>query len=270
MIESYFFIPASKVKFLNKINTYKSDFFIVDMEDAVSLNDKKVAFDNVMAFDFLENTFVRIPFFDKCYSKEELMLVIQKFKGKVVVPKISTIADFEVIIDLLSGLNSFEMIVLVETPLCFINLGEILKKYHTQIYGIGFGSHDFCVLMDMKHDLEKLIHYKKELILMSKAYNIRYIDSVDTDLRNFTTFREECKVAYENGANGKFLIHPQQLQELESTEFLTQLEIEKNKFLYNKFKDLDVVSIEAINVDGEMYELPHIERVKRLYKKINR
>ncbi len=45
------------------------------MEDAVSLKMiKKVAFDNVMAFDFRKYVCQNF-FFDKCYSKEELLVI---------------------------------------------------------------------------------------------------------------------------------------------------------------------------------------------------
>lgn len=269
MIDSYFFIPGDKEKFLNKIDELKSDYFVIDLEDAVSKKNKQIAFEQVISLTVKENTFIRIPFFDDCYSGEQLKTLTHHFKGRVVIPKLSSKSDFEKILSLVNNTVSTKMIILVENPTCFIHLKEILTEYSKHIYGVGFGSHDFCTIMGMKHELKNLMHYKKELLLLTKAFDKIYIDTVDINLKDFKIFKEECMFAFENGAEGKFIIHPAQLNEMKSIPYLSTAEIDKIKHVYNSIKHLNLSDIDILEIDGEIYEMPHINRIKKLHEKLN-
>lgn len=161
-------------------------------------------------------------------------------------------------------------IVLVETPKCFVNLKEILIKYQNSINAVGFGSHDFCTLMGMKHNLNNLIHFKNELILLTKAFGVKYIDTVDLNLSDFTEFKKECLFAFENGADGKFIIHPKQLEQLNKVEYLTSNEIETIRNKYEFIKDLDEDTIDIFKIGEEILEKPHINRINQLYQKLKK
>ena len=43
MLDSYFFIPGDKIKFLKKIEDLQSDFYVLDLEDSVSKKNKQSA-----------------------------------------------------------------------------------------------------------------------------------------------------------------------------------------------------------------------------------
>ncbi len=269
MIDSYFFIPGDKEKFLNKMDVLSSDYFVIDLEDAVSKNNKQIAFEQVTKLSVNENVFIRIPFFDNCYSDEQLKALIHHFKGRIVIPKLTTKTDFEKILSLINNAVSTKIIILVENPTCFIHLKDMLTEYKKHIYGIGFGSHDFCTIMGMKHELKNLMHYKKELLLLTKAFGKVYIDTVDINLKDFTIFKEECMFAFENGAEGKFIIHPAQLNEMKSIPYLSTAEIEKINHVYNSIKHLNLSDVDILEIDGEIYEMPHINRIKKLHEKLN-
>jgi len=143
MIDIYFFIPGDKPNYLSKIDNLKADYIVVDLEDAVSINNKQSGFNLVLALTFAKNMFLRIPFFDNCYTEEQLKDLIQKFEGQIVLPKINSIEDVDKVVSLSEGIQ-LKMIVLVENPTSFIATVEILKSHSNQIYAIGFGSHDFC------------------------------------------------------------------------------------------------------------------------------
>jgi citrate lyase subunit beta / citryl-CoA lyase len=270
MLGSYFFIPGDKSRYLNKLNQLEADFYVIDLEDAVSKNNKQTGFENVLQLNIDKNTFIRIPFFDNCYSENQLIELINHFEGRIVVPKLNNRLDLDKILSLKTKGFLFKIIILVENPLCFVHLKEILSYHDKNIYGIGFGSHDFCTLMGMKHELRNLIHYKKELILLAKAYKKVYIDTVDLNLKDFTVFREECLFAFENGADGKFLIHPLQLNQIKSIEYLSTQEKQKLKKLYEKIINLNLMELDVIEIEGEIFEMPHIKRIIDLYEKINR
>lgn len=269
MIDSYFFIPGDKPNYLNKIDTINADYIVIDLEDAVSINNKQLAIELVLALTFNQNMFVRVPFFDECYSKSQLKALINKFEGQVVLPKINTFDDINKVISI-SETTELKMIVLIENPTSFLATPEILKMFSNQIHAIGFGSHDFCSITGIKHTLEHLKHYKRQLILSAKAYNVNFLDGVDLDLKNFDQFKKECVFAFEAGADGKFIIHPLQLEELRKVDYMTNEEINQLKLVYEKIKDVSMNDIDVFTIDGKVYEKPHVKRIKYLIEKIQK
>lgn len=269
MIDSYFFIPGDKPNYLSKIDKVNADYIVIDLEDAVSINNKQAAIELVLALTFNKNMFLRIPFFDNCYTNEQLKSLILKFEGQIVLPKINSIEDVNKVISLSEG-NPLKMIVLIENPKSFIATEEILKAFSNQIHAIGFGSHDFCSITGIKHTLEHLANYKRQLILYSKAFNVAFLDGVDLNLKNFDQFKKECVFAFESGADGKFMIHPLQLDELQKVDFMSEEEINQLKFVYEKVKDIPVNDIEVYTIEGKVYEKPHIIRIKYLMEKIEK
>lgn len=268
MLDSYFFIPGDKEKFINKIDSLKADYVVIDLEDAVSLQNKVEAFELTMSIIPKKNYYVRIPFFDNCYSQQQLIKLIEHFEGRIVVPKLREADEIAKIKDFAPN-RVLSIIVLVENPYCFINLPEILKEHAKQIKGIGFGSHDFCSLTGIKHTFENLSHYKRQLVLYTKAYDVAFIDGVDLDLTDLSQFRAECVFAFEIGAGGKFLIHPKQLDELKNVKYMSDADFQQLIAVYEQIKDIPDDSIEVYTINGKVYEKPHILRIKYLMKKIS-
>jgi len=268
MLDSYFFVPGDKQKYLNKIDSINANYIVIDLEDAVALKAKREAIDLVLSLTPKKNHFVRVPFFENCYSLEQITQLIQHFEGRIMIPKLSKKDELIQIKNLVPDLD-LEMIVLVENPLCFINLIEILKTFTSQIHGIGFGSHDFCSLTGIKHKSEHLEHYKRQLILYAKAYDVNYIDGVDLDLNDFGQLRSECVFAFDSGASGKFLIHPSQIEVLKNVKYMSDQELVEMKDVYEKVKDIPLDSMEVYTINGKIYEKPHILRIKSLMHTIN-
>lgn len=269
MIDSYFFIPGDKPNYLSKIDKLDADYIIIDLEDAVSNNNKKVAIELVLALTFNKNMFLRIPFFDNSYTNEQLKSLILKFGGQIVIPKINSVEDVNKVISLSESIP-LKMIVLIENPQSFIATEQILKSFSSQIHAIGFGSHDFCSITGIKHTLDHLAHYKRQLILYAKVFKVAFLDGVDLNLKNFSQFKKECVFAFESGADGKFMIHPLQLQEMHKIDFMSEEEINQLKFVYEKVKDIPVNDIEVYTIEGKVYEKPQIIRIKYLMEKMEK
>lgn len=268
MLETYFFVPGDKKKYLDKIESLKADNIVIDLEDAVALQNKKKAFDLVLEIKPKKNFFVRIPFFDgSCYTEEQIVKLIQHFEGRIVVPKLKEVSELLRVEKYVSALH-LKIIILIEDPYGFINLQEILKSSSKNIHAVGFGSHDFCSITGLKHTTEHLAHYKRQLILYTRAFNVNYIDGVDLNLDDFEKFKEECVFAFEIGARGKFLIHPKQIEELKNAKYLADFELKELKSVYDKVKNIPDDAIEVYTINGKVYEKPHIIRIKFLMSQI--
>jgi len=267
MLETYFFVPGDKKKYLDKMESLKADNIVIDLEDAVALQNKENAFDLVLEIRPKKNYFVRIPFFDSSFTEEQIITLIQHFEGRIVVPKLKEVSELLRIEKYASDLH-LKVIILIEDPYGFINLQEILRSSSKHIHAVGFGSHDFCSITGIKHTTEHLAHYKRQLILYTKAFNVDYIDGVDLNLDDFKKFKEECVFAFEIGARGKFLIHPKQIEELKNAKYLSDFEIEELKSVYEKVKNIPEDAIEVYTINEKIYEKPHIIRIKFLMNQI--
>lgn len=270
MLDRYFFIPADNPKFLQKMQDLHSDYFVIDLEESVSLKNKKLAIDNIKSIEVLENYFVRIPIFDNTLEKDQIRFVINKFKGNLIIPKLRTVEEFEILLKLIGVNLSLRIIVLVENPVCLFNLNKLLEKHSNKLHGIGFGSHDFCMEMGIKHDLANLSFYRNKLILLAKVFGINYIDGVDLDMNDLTNFRNECIYSFETGADGKFLIHPKQLEEIDNITYFTENELKEMYEVYRKASSIEFSSFDIIEYNGKYYEKPHILKIEKNIKKIER
>ncbi|MFK7783436.1 aldolase/citrate lyase family protein [Psychroserpens sp.] len=269
MLESYFFVPGDKKRFIDNIKNLSADYFVIDLEDAVSTNNKNKALQEIKSLSINKNTFVRAPFLDDDYTEEELSYIIEKFEGRLALPKIKNIEDLDYIVSLNSKDITLNIIILVENPQCYINIKEILQKHHHSITALGFGSHDFCSITGMQHIDENLIHYKKELLVHAKAFEKKFIDTVDLDLQDFSVFKEECFEAFQNGADGKFIIHPSQLEAMQLITYFSEEELKQIKKVYEHITSVDSDDVDILKVDGVVYEKPHIKRIKTIIKKLN-
>jgi citrate lyase subunit beta / citryl-CoA lyase len=269
MIDSYFFIPGDKEKYLDKIGEIDADYFVIDLEESVSKNNKMKAFENAMNLKVIENTYVRVPFSENVYSKHQLITLINKFEGRIVLPKVQNNKEVQEIVLLDDFQFDLKLIILVENPICFINLLDIIKHNTKNIHAIGFGSHDFCSAMSMKHDFKHLNFYRKQLILWAKAFDINYIDGVDLDLKNFSIFIEECIYAFEAGSDGKFIIHPSQLKSMKDIQYFSTDEINRMNEINHKISLTNADDIDLFEFDGIIYEKPHLKRIKKWVNRLN-
>jgi citrate lyase subunit beta/citryl-CoA lyase len=267
MLDSYFFIPGDKKKYLDKINDLNADYIVIDLEDSVSLTNKQMAFDLVNSTLIQNNFFIRFQLIKSNYTDNQLIKLIKHFNGRIVLPKIESVEEIYWIKNLVKDIE-LSIILLFENPISILNCTEILKTFKKNIHAISIGSHDFCSIMGIKHNSENLIQYKRQLILNAKAFNIDFIDGVNVDFNNFELFENECKLAFDLGANGKFLIHPIQLKEFKKIKYLSETELNDLINIYNKIKDIPENEIEVYVIDNKVYEKPHIKRIKFIMGKL--
>lgn len=268
MLDSYLFIPGDKERFLNKMEELNPDYFVIDLEDSVSNNRKKIAFTNVMNQTIALNTFIRIPYLDNCFTNQELFDLSLKSNGKIVIPKISSVDDFKNIFKYFKEIDNLKLIILVESSKCLVNLKGILDKYSNHIFAITFGNHDFCSETGIKNKTEYINPIKLQLCILAKAYGVKVLDGVDVNIRKFEGFEKECLFAFEVGMEGKFLIHPDQLNKITNLEYYSSEELALMKKIYASFIKNGVDELDILEFEGVIYEKPHLKRIVKIISKI--
>lgn len=268
MLDSYFFVPGDKQRFISKSKDLDATYIVFDLEDSVSTKNKSEGLKNLLEIHaHSSNHYVRIPFLENVFNKEELRSLIIHFHGNLVLPKVNSLADIEHLEELVGESLELNIILLIETPKGFINTRKILEKYSSIIKGIGFGSHDFSSIMKMKNTAENLDSYKKHLMVLAKAFEIDFIDSVDIDVQDFEQFKNETIQAFNQGADGKFIIHPEQLRIFNNLTFYSESELKLFNKVYLKMISQDEENIDILKIDGKIFEKPHLAAIKKIIEK---
>ena len=262
MIKSFFFIPGNHPKIFEKAETIKSNEIIIDLEDAVNANDIKKSLDNISLLKKRKYYFFRPNIFNNGIFNKTILLSLMKLGvKKFIIPKFKTIKDLKKIEKLIEKKDKkkFQFILLIENPNSLFSLKEILKKTKLNIYGIAFGSHDYCAEINMEHKLD-LLHYPRfTIVSLAKMFNLVSIDIASMEIDNTTAFKKEVDSANAYGFNGKFIIHPKQLSLLKNSnqkrinEAIEIIKIynQKNKPTIFKYK-------------GRVIEPPHIKQYSNL------
>ena len=142
MRRSYLYIPAIKEGYFTKLDSNNADAIIFDLEDSVSLQNKKEAREILQNFfneqkNVTKEIFIRINS-EKMLIKDDIKLIkknVSKIRG-VFLPKINSSGDINKIVEVIDE-NSLEIIPLIETPTSVLNLEEISKNKKVETVALG-------------------------------------------------------------------------------------------------------------------------------------
>ncbi|MCZ8344739.1 MAG: aldolase/citrate lyase family protein [Leptospira sp.] len=270
-MKSYFFIPANNPKFIEKSFYLKSDFFVLDMEDSILPHQFNDCLVNIKSVKDKEKYFIRFPFIEMELNSSLLSAfseLIHLGFVNYLIPKFSNsnlliyLKDYLLKIKVEPGKLRF--ILLIEHPAGLFRLQEALDRQDLNILGLGLGSHDYANTMGMKHTLENISFARNFTLNIAKAFNIQAMDFVSTDLSDQTVFRDECLNGFQLGFDGKFLIHPSQLQTFQSLQFYSEEEVDDAIQVYDLILKMESKEIPIVKYRDKVYEKPHIDRIKKI------
>lgn len=260
MLKSYFFVPANNQKFIEKSKSLSANRIVFDLEDAI-LNDELInCYKNLSIVQPKSKHFVRFCFFDIDSNLDYKNFLVPKFGG---------IGHLQIIQEFLQkrGLKlSVNFILLIEHPKALINLSKTLQNNMLQINGIGLGSRDYCNEMGIYHTSKNLYYARQTVLTNAKAFEIEAIDTVSMKIENDMEFKKECFEAFQMGFDGKFLIHPHQLDIMHQIHYYTDTEINEASRVYDKILELQKHKAAVIRFEGKVYEKPYINRILNIIK----
>lgn len=268
MLKSYFFIPANRTDFIVKHKEIDADFLIFDFEESVPDAEKESVLDAFPTLEITPNMYARTILpkgktgrIDLSYMSSLMSFGFTKF----VLPKVTSVGDVQMIADYVTGLNAhFEFILLVENPMCLLNLNDILKSHRLNITGLALGSHDYVASLGMTHNLKNLFFARQFILNAAKAYGLTSIDIVSMEIDAGKDFEDECIDGLSIGYDAKFFLHPNQLNKLHTMKFYSDEEIAEARKVYSEIRELETGKFSVIKLAGRLYEKPHLMRIKKI------
>src|SRR6056297_3365765 len=222
MIKTYFFIPATEKKFINKIPQIDADEFVLDSEDAIAENQITQALENIGKIGKRSEYIVRPRLFSssgKLKNKNLEPLVDMGFR-RFFIPKADTPQMLDELLNVFKyyEVENLEWYYLVESASTLMHLKETVLSGKYPFEALCLGSQDYAAEMDMMYSLENISWARHYVLNVAKAGNIEAIDMASMVLKNKKLFEKECEQAFDMGYDAKLVLHPAQLKVIQELD----------------------------------------------------
>ena len=273
-------VPGSSPKMFEKALISNADYIFLDLEDAISPNDKVSARQNVIKalkeINWREKgktISVRINSLDTHYMYSDLIEIVEEVGDKVdtiLVPKVGTECDVYMVDCLLSQIETNKKIknkigieCLIETALGMSNIKEIAKS-SGRLEALHFGVADYAaslrartvVIGGLNPDYpgDQWHHGLSQLVMTCRAYGLRAIDGPFGDFNDSDAYIASAKRAAAIGIEGKWAIHPSQIDLANKVFSPPETEVNKAKRILDELDKAAKEGKGAAQLDGRMID----------------
>lgn len=230
-------VPGSSERFLAKAPTINADMTFLDLEDAVAPKEKPAARAKVV--DAIRNLSwddrvlcVRVNAWDTPYTYKDVIEVVSNAGERldeIMMPKVQSAAEVVAMDLLLTQIEQNSNLpvghigleVQIETTRGLINVEEITQA-SKRLEAVVFGPADFAASMEMpvltggvKIDEYPGDHFHyvfSKILMAGRAAGIQVIDGPYLKIKDLDGLREYCMRTRVLGYDGKWALHPDQVE----------------------------------------------------------
>ena len=273
-------VPGSSPEMFEKALNSKADYIFLDLEDAVSPMDKISARQNVIKalkdINWREGgktISVRINSPDTHYMYRDLVDIVEEVGEKldtILLPKAGTASDVYMVDCLLTQIetskkfkNKIGIECLIETALGMSNIKEIAKSSE-RLEALHFGVADYAaslrartvVIGGLNPDYpgDQWHHGLSQLVMTCRAYGLRAIDGPFGDFNDPDAYIEAAKRGAAIGIEGKWAIHPSQIELANKVFSPPSSEVTKAKRILEELDKAAKAGKGAAQLDGRMID----------------
>lgn len=283
MYRSWLFIPGNQERHLSKAVDLEADVMIYDLEDAVPDTDKqeaRIKVKKTMMKASHQVNIVRVNALDTSYLIDDLNGIITSELTGIMLPKVNNRDDVLIVdyllgqMEVMYGLENgmLALIPLIETAKGIENVSEIAKSSE-RILCLCFGAEDYMLELNLKPDsAETALNYARSKLVLASAAAKKAapIDAVYPDIHDVVGLEEAANVSKQAGFQGKLLIHPKQVDTVNSIFMPTQEEIDEARQIVEKYSATIAKGEGVTQLDGKMIDVPIVERARKILAYTNR
>ena len=273
-------VPGSSPQMFEKALNSDADYIFLDLEDAVSPNDKLTARENIIKglndIDWKKNgktISVRINGLDTHYMYKDLIDIVTQAGqhiDTILIPKVGVRDDVYMVDCLLSQLedemnlkNKIGIECLIETALGMVNIEQIAKS-SSRLEALHFGVADYAaslrartvVIGGLNPDYpgDQWHHGLSKLVATCRAFGLRAIDGPFGDFNDPEGYINAAKRGAAIGIEGKWAIHPSQIQHANNVFSPPESEVHKAKRIIDELAKAASQGKGAAQLDGRMID----------------
>ena len=270
------YIPGNNPAMLQQGGIYGADGVLLDLEDAVALNQKdaaRILIRNVLKTVNFYNTevTVRVNHLDTPFGIHDLEEIVPLQPSAIRYPKAESIADLERLINEIERIedehglphDKMKIHAMIETALGVQNVFEI-ASFSKRIDCITIGGQDLTADMNVVKTKEgwELDFARKRIVMAAKANKIDVLDTVFADVDDEEGLITETKHIKALGFSGKAVINPRQISAIHKVFTPTEKEIRKEIRIVNEFNRNKEAGIGVFAIDGKMIDAPVVARAQ--------
>jgi citrate lyase subunit beta/citryl-CoA lyase len=281
-MRSFLFVPGDSERKLAKGPSSGPDGLILDLEDSVATERKKVAREMVLAY--LKSAsrsgpklYVRINALDTGLTLGDLAVVMQGKPDGIVFPKCVGQPDLDRLALWLDAFEAREGIEIDSTRILTIateSAAAVLAlsaspARHVRLMGHSWGGEDLMAdlgalakgpapgVYDDTFKLARTVN-----LMAAVAAGVIAYDTVYPDIKNIDGLRAEAGDARRMGYGGKIAIHPDQVAIIHEVFTPTAQEVDWAKRVVATFEGNPSAGV--LTLDGKMLDRPHLVLARRL------
>ncbi len=277
-LRSWLFAPGNHARKVEKVFTVDADAVILDLEDAVALEQKAATRATVV--EALKDRpgrtsrgYIRINSSDTDFCYGDLQEVIGPWLDGIVLPKVESASQLQMIDWLVCQIErergmaagTLDILPIIETGRGVAAISEIAGA-GTRIRRVSFGAGDFTNDMGMvwTPGESELSHARSVIALASRVAGLEApIDTVFIDLEDSKHLEQSAETALALGFRGKLCIHPAQVAPVNAVFTPDAEEVARALKYVEAFAAAEAAGSASIQVDGYFVDYPIFEKAQR-------
>ena len=277
------YIPGNNTEMIQQGGVYGADSILLDLEDAVALNQKDAARilvrNMIQVVDFYDaEVCVRINHLSTPFGLADLEAIVPLQPSAIRYPKTESaeeVAELLTIIEKIEdryGLphNKMTLHAMIETAMGVQNVFNIASQF-VRVDAITIGGQDLTADMNIVYTPEGtgIDFARKRIVMAAKASHIDVIDTVFPDVNDEEGLRKETEYAKSIGFTGKAVINPRQIEIIHQVYTPTEEEVRKAYRIVKEFKINSEAGVGVFAIDGKMIDAPIVTRAQYILRLAN-
>lgn len=286
MQRSWLFAPGDSEKKMTKALAGPADVILLDLEDAVSPENKQLA--RTMVHNFLranadqrERIWVRVNPLDGPYTLDDLVAVMPANPGGIMLPKVYGRADVDQIDKYLTAFEAAYGLERGATPLIVLITETAEAMFHTGDYkdaprvaALTWGAEDLADAIGASGNRNPDGSYSftyelaRSLTLLGAATaGVSAIDTISADYKDLDALRQRAEKVRRDGFKGMLAIHPAQVDVINAAFSPSADEIAEAREIVAIFEANPGVG--TIGWKGGMLDRPFLSRAQQLLANVS-
>jgi len=273
-------VPGSNPGMIEKAAKSPADYVFLDCEDAVAPPDKEQARKNIIeALNDIDwrgqgkTVSVRINGLDTHYMYRDVIDIVEQAGERlntILIPKVGVPADVYTVECLISQIeqargfkNRIATEALIETPLGMANV-EAIAAEPSRLEAMHFGVADYAAFnkartvviggLNPDYPGDQWHFALARMTVACRAYGLRPIDGPFGDFSDPEGYTAGAKRAAALGVEGKWAIHPSQIELANAVFSPTPQEVEHAERILEALREAEAQGKGAASLDGKMID----------------
>jgi citrate lyase subunit beta/citryl-CoA lyase len=277
------FVPGANEKMLTKAMATEADALVLDLEDAVTPENKDDARGIVAGWladvDFgRQERMVRINPIDTPWFRADMEATMVNPPDSYLVPKVHGPDDVRMVDRVISDLEaqhghelgSVKMVVLgTETAAGFQNIASI--PCVPRVDGLTWGAEDLSAALGARRNrgedgkyLPLFEQARTACMISAAAAGVQPLDTVFTDVTDSDALRQDCLDGAWIGFTGKISIHPSQIDVINEVFTPSDQDVARARALLDELTVQQANGKMAFRFEGQMVDVPHFTQARRI------